>query len=59
MGSGFWLKFLNGPRLSEVEENLVGNYYGEVLGRSDGGLVGLSEKDFYSYHQTAPGSDDV
>ena len=54
MDYGFWLKILNGPRFGEVEEKLVGNYYGEVLGRSNGGLVGRSEKYFHSDHQTAP-----
>ena len=59
MGSVFLLEILNGPRFGEVEGNLVGNYGGEVLGRSDGGLVGWSAKDFHSDHHTAPGSGDV
>ena len=58
-GSGFWLDILNGPRFGEVERNLVGNYDGEVLGRSNGVLIGRSEKAFHSDHQTAPGSGDM
>ena len=59
MGSGFWLEILNGPQISELVGNLVGDYDGEVLGRSGGGLVGQSAKAFHSDHQTAPGSGDV
>ena len=43
----------------KLKKKLVGNYDGEVLGQSDGGLVGRSEKAFHSDHQMAPGSDDV
>ena len=46
MGSGFWLEILNGPRFGEVEENLVENYDGEVLGRSNRSLVGRPAKAF-------------
>ena len=59
MDSGFWLEILNGPRIGDVEGNLVLNCAGEVLGRSDGGLVGRSAKAFNSGHQTGSGSDDV
>ena len=51
--------FLSGPRLGEVEGNLVGHQDGEVLGRSDGGCVGRSAKAFHSDHQTASGLGDV
>ena len=51
--------FLSGPQLGEVEGNLVRNLDGEVLGRSNGGFVGWSAKDFHSDHQTASGSGDV
>ena len=54
MGSSVWLEILNGPRFGEVEVILVEKYDGEVLGRSDGGLVGLSAKDFHLDHQTDP-----
>ena len=59
MGSGFWLKILNGPRFGEVEGILVGKYDGEVLGQFNGGLVGRPEKYFHSDHQTATRSGDV
>ena len=50
---------LNGHRIGEVEENLVGNYDGDLLRRSNGGLVGRLAKDFHSDHQTARGSGVV
>ena len=39
MGSGSWLKIMNGTPFGEVERTLVGNYDGEVLMLSNGGLV--------------------
>ena len=51
--------FLSGPRICEVEGNLVRNSDSEVLGRFDGCFVGGAAKDFHSDHQTASGSGDV
>ena len=59
MGSGSWLKIMNGTPFGEVERTLVGNYDGEVLMRSNGGLVVRSAKAFHSDHQTAPGLGDM
>ena len=59
MGSGFWLEILNRPHFGEVEGNLVGKYDGEVLGRSNGGLVERPAKALHLYHHTDSGSGDV
>ena len=40
MCSEFLLESLNGPQLSNFEGGLVGNVYSDVLGPSDGVLVG-------------------
>ena len=36
----FFLEICNGPQLGEFGEFLVGNWDSDVLGPSDGGLVG-------------------
>ena len=50
---------LNGPRMGNLEAFLVGNFDGEVLGRSADVWVGRPAKGYCSVHQTGTGSGNV
>ena len=59
MCSEFLFEILNGPQLGGFEGVLVGNWDGDVLGPSYGGLVGIELKDCHVVHLMGPGRGDV
>ena len=56
---GFCWKFWNGPYIGDIGGDLVGNCESDVLGPSDGGLVGRSLKAWHSVHPMGPVWGDV
>ena len=56
---GFPQNFSVGPELGEVGGWMVGKCERDVLGPSDGGLIGRSLKAWRSVHPMGPGWGDV